>query len=248
MKWNLRRRIENLEQWQRTNGTSFSTQFDKDALTIYLARTYLNARMEPDYGVLEATSAYTRGKAIRNKIYGPIIPSHLNERLRRYTIASGEFELAFGREPDVGDILLYDHILWLHRCEIYCHRFEVFTEAWMRQLPHLPCPLKFEDGRLLKRLSPRKIGADLTWEEDFSVKPDARWFSIPEIKNCDLNDGDRDGMTAAALIFIPRHGGKHQCRPAMVEEVRRANPGPPTHEPTWLRLGEQNLWDSLRPA
>jgi hypothetical protein len=24
-------------------------------------------------------------------------------------------------------------------------------EAWQRQLPHLPCPLKFEEGRLFKR-------------------------------------------------------------------------------------------------
>jgi hypothetical protein len=77
----------------------------KDALTIYVATAYLDATVQPNSLVLEPTNVQSRGEAVRNRLYGPIIPAHLDEHIKRYTRASGEFELAFGREPKAGDTL-----------------------------------------------------------------------------------------------------------------------------------------------
>jgi hypothetical protein len=94
-----------------------ATQFDEDALAIYSAMSYLDATMAPTYHDVEPTTAYIRGQELRDAVYGPIIPAHLDEHLKRYTRASGEFELAFGREPKAGDVLRYEHVALMHSSE-----------------------------------------------------------------------------------------------------------------------------------
>jgi hypothetical protein len=102
----LKHRIQELERLQLSPRPRFSRQFDDDALAIHNCTAYLNARMEPSYHEVEATAIYARGRELRYKLYGQVIPAHLNEHLKRYTRASGEFEMAFGREPRQGDMLL----------------------------------------------------------------------------------------------------------------------------------------------
>ncbi len=75
---------------------------------------YVDATMAPSCHDIEATAAYKRGRELRNVLYGPIIPAHLDEHIKRYTRASGEFELVFGREPKAGDMLRYEEVLVMH--------------------------------------------------------------------------------------------------------------------------------------
>jgi hypothetical protein len=82
-------------------------------------------------------NAYLRGQELRDALYGPIIPATLDEHLKRYTRASGEFELAFGREPKAGDILRLEHVARVHSSENYSREFGRVIEAWQRQLPQL---------------------------------------------------------------------------------------------------------------
>ena len=98
--------------------------------------------MNPSYDELQPTGIYKRGQELRNAIYGPIIPAHDDEHLKRYTRASGEFELAFGREPKAGDILCYEHVEKIHSTENYSRELGRMIEAWNRHLPQLTCPLE----------------------------------------------------------------------------------------------------------
>jgi hypothetical protein len=154
---NLKRRVEELEERRVGRCHRYSTQFDKDALAIYSAMPYLDATMSPNYQDVEPSAAYMRGKQLRNAVYGPIIPAHLDAHLKRYTRASGEFELAFGREPKAGDILRYEQVAFMHRSEDHSAQFGRVIEAWQCQLPRLTCP---EDGRLFRRLAPEKSGEE----------------------------------------------------------------------------------------
>ena len=92
----LRRRLEQLEKTQSPSATN--KQFDEDALAIYCGLRYLDATMDPTYDDVEPSAVYLRGKVLRDRLYGPIIPVYLDQHIERYTRASGEFELAFGRE------------------------------------------------------------------------------------------------------------------------------------------------------
>jgi hypothetical protein len=242
---NLKRRIEELERRQLSPRPRPSAQFDEDALAIYSAMSYLDATVEPTYHDVEPTAAYARGKELRDALYGPIIPAYLDEHIKRYTRASGEFELAFGREPKVGDVLRYEHVAMMHSSENYSNQFGRVIEAWQRQLPQLTCPLKFEDGRLFRRLAPERRGEEPNWEEDVRIQPDLRWLQILEV----LVNTDIEAMlTIPALVFLGVVGVKHRCRPATNEELLRAETESPTKEPTGFMFGRQRFCEMLVEA
>jgi len=179
---------------------------------------------------------------LRDALYGPIIPADLDEHLKRYTRASGEFELAFGREPKVGDTLHFEHVAQLHKSENYSREFGRVSEAWQRQLPQLTCPLKFEDGRLFRRLRPNRLGETPAWEEDLRIQPEERWLSIREV----LSSTDFEKMTTiSAVAFLGVVGVKHQCRPVTEEDFREEVTELPTKEPTVFMFGQQRIKEIL---
>lgn len=206
----LLKRLEKAEEAAKALFPIELSAFDEDALAIYGAMSYLDATMAPSYHDVEPTAVYARGQELRDALYGPIIPAYLDEHLKRYTRASGEFELAFGREPIAGDILHFEHVAQMHSSENYSREFGRVIEAWQRRLPHLTCPLKFEDGRLFRCLRPNKLGEIPTWEEDLRIQPEERWLSIREV----LTDTDFEMMTTiSAIVFLGVVGVKHRCRP-----------------------------------
>ena len=238
---NLKRRVEGLER-RLAKRPSQSIQFDEDALAIYKSMSYLDATMDPTYHDVEPTAAYKRGSELRDALYGPIIPAHLDKHIKRYTRASGEFELVFGREPKAGDILRYEHLALMHSSENYARQLGRMIEAWQRQLPHLACPLKFEDGRLFRRLAPQSRGAKPKWEEDIRIQPDVRWLKIPEV----FANTDFETMrTTSALVFLGVADVKHHCRPATEEDLLPAEKGSPTKEPTGFMFGNQRFCEVL---
>lgn len=211
MKTNLKRRVEALERGRFSRRLRPSAQFDKDALAIYTGTAYVDATVDPDYHEVTPTAVYARGQALRNALYGPIVPAYLDPHIKRYTRASGEFELAFGREPKAGDILSDQHVILMHNPEVYAKHFGQPNEAWQRQLPHLTCPLKFEEGRLFRRLKPTRGGQQGEWEEDYKIQPLERWLTIPEVLS---NTDFEAGLTIPGVVFVGVVGAKHQCRPA----------------------------------
>jgi hypothetical protein len=213
-----------------------------NALAIYSAMSYLDATREPSYHEVEPTATYLRGRELRDALYGPIIPATLDEHLKRYTRASGEFELAFGREPMAGDILHYEHLKLMHSAQNYSREFGRVIEAWQRQLPHLTCPLRFEDGRLFRRLRPERLGEIPKWEQDVRIQPDERWVSIPEV----LASADFESMTTiSSVVFLGVVGVKHHCKPATEEEFRQAETDLPIAAPTGFRFGQQRFREML---
>ena len=238
----LKRRVERLEWRQLTPRPSHSLQFDEDALAIHNAMPYLDATMEPTYHDVEPTPVFVRGKELRDAIYGPIIPAYLDEHIKRYTRASGEFELAFGREPKAGDVLQYEHVAGIHSSENYPREFSRVIEAWQRQLAQLTCPLTFEDGRLFRRLAPVRDGEPAKWEEDVTIQPQLRWLQIPEVL---LKTDFEALLTISAITFTGVVGVKHQCRVATDDEVQRPAKDALIKQPTGFMFAKQRFCELL---
>jgi hypothetical protein len=214
----LARLEQEIERRELASKPRVLTQFDEDALAIYSSMSYLDATVLPSYHDVEPTPAYARGSEVRDALYGPIIPVHLNEHAKRHTRASGEFELAFGREPKAGDILRYRHLQLTHNLENYSRVFGRMIEAWQRQLPELICPLRFEEGRLFRRQTPEKRGVESKWQEDKTIDPMLRWFKIPEIA---ANSELKSNLILPAIVFKGVVGEKHQCKGPTEEDLQR---------------------------
>lgn len=238
----LKRRVEVLERRQLPPPSSHSVQFDEDALAIYDAMSYLDATMTPTYHEVEPTAVYAQGEKLRNLLYGPIIPAYLDEHIKRYTRASGEFELAFGREPNAGDLLRYEHVEMIHSPENYSNHFGRIIEAWQRQLSQLTCPLKFEGGRLFRRHTSGRRAEEPKWEEDVRIQPEMRWLEIPEVL---LNTDFEAMLTLSAIVFLGVVGVKHKCRPATNEELQRTASEFPTKQPAAFMFGNQRFCELL---
>jgi hypothetical protein len=144
-----------------------------------------DATMDPTYHELEPMAIHTKGREVYERRHGAKIPFHLSDHATRSTNASYEFELAFGREPDAGDMLRCYHVgRIVHNPEISSVQFDRLFETWRRQLPRVICPLKFEKDQLFKRL---KSG---DWEEDVTIGAQAKWWGV----ECDVFSRDFDGL------------------------------------------------------
>jgi len=237
----LLKRLEKAEAVAKSLAPLQLSQFDEDALAIYSAMGYLDATMSPSYPEVEPTAACARGKQLRDILYGPIIPANDDEHLKRYTRTSGEFELAFGREPKPGDILTYEDVARVHSAENYSRELGRVIEAWQRRLPDLTCPLKFEEGKLFQRLRPYRRDELPTWEEDIRIQPQERWLSIPVV----LSSSDFETMQIIwAVVFTGVVGAKHQCRAATSEDLQQFKPEL-IRDPTIYRLGQQRFHELL---
>jgi hypothetical protein len=168
----LKTRIEELERRQPAARACVSTQFDKDALELYPIQFELHGKTYPDHTVFEQTSIAIRGRELVHQICGPIIPVHKDPKWNQRTSASREFKCCFEREPVEGDLLRCEHIRVMRGAEMNEIKFSPQIEAWRRQLPHLPCPLKFEDGRLFRR---QRNGE---WVEAVEVSWRAHWWGV----------------------------------------------------------------------
>jgi hypothetical protein len=98
------------------------------------ARELAPSLLHLDVTFARPTATYLRGRELRDALYGPITPATLDEHLKRYTRASGEFELAFGREPMAGDILHYEHLKLMHSAQNYSREFGRVIEACMSRV------------------------------------------------------------------------------------------------------------------
>lgn len=215
------------------------SQCDEDALTIYRGLAYLTSprtgwQVQPSSWDLHGNSIYERGQELSFQI-NPIIPAHLDEPFKRSTCDSREFEYAFGREPQAGDILRYKHVEWVHHKQLRELDCQEFSEAWQRRLSGLLCPKKFEDGHLFIHCRRRIDGQDEeAWVQDDSDTPRAVWSLILDVLRYDV--GERLDVDAVrGLIFLgvgsrKQCGGfvehQHRCRPATVEELQQIDPDP----------------------
>jgi hypothetical protein len=218
---NLKRRVEELERRQLAPGASYSAQFDDDALTIYRGMPYLDGTTVPSYDKVQPTEIYARGRELHEKRYGRIIPAHLDPHLKRCTLASAEFEFVFEREPEAGDLLRFEHVGALHSPHVKAFYFCEFIAAWERQLSHLDCPLRFEEGALFKRSMPERRMQDARWVQDSSIASDEKWWGIECAFNWSLGESTLVADTGMAIVFLglSAANGKHRCRPATKEEM-----------------------------
>jgi hypothetical protein len=165
---------------------------------LYGGAVYLRASMSLDYRDLESTEVYHRGRELHERLHGPVVPAHLDHALNRATSASLAFEAAFGREPKAGDRLSRADVQRAWGSE-NLEVIQRFIDAWNRQLPHLPCPLKITDSRVYRRV---KDGA---WGEAADQSPESHW-----------QDVEREaGGSEGRLDFVEFLGvvdGKHKCK------------------------------------
>ena len=230
----LKRRIEELELRQLPPRASHSVQFDEDAVQLYDMAFELHGQVHPDWRTIREAPIGIRGEELQRQKYGPIIPVHECPGWSQWTHSSSEFRHCFNREPVEGDLLRWEHVRAMRGPEINEIKFGDQIEAWQRQLPHLPCPLKFEEGRLFKR---QRNG---DWFEAVDVSWRARWWGV----ECDArgapgdwaygtcpelwSDPDPNPLARMASIlavtFLGVIDGKNACRPATDDELRRPEP------------------------
>jgi hypothetical protein len=186
------------------------SQDDCDALTLYRGCRWLRASMVPGSSDLEASAAYARGRELAGQVEKPF------DFAGASSAASRKFAVLFGRLPERGDILRFSQLQVLPAFEQYLH--EEFIAAWTRQLPDLPCPLRFSDGRLLKRERiSAKTSDPLRWHayEDICL-PERDWRAIQEEAGADSPN------RISGVVFLD---GVH-CRPATERELREDHTAP----------------------
>lgn len=192
------------------------TQYERDCLALYNGEVYLTAQMWPDYQDLERTEAYKRGQEIHYRFFGPPIPAHLDERLKRDTTASLCFLVIHGREPKPGDILRYEELVEIWAGE-RAKGIKRFGEAWARQIPNLPFPLKFEEGKFYYRSANSKPPGQ--WVEDDEHDPHSEWAGIQREAFglgpawSEASDFD-DRIAIRAVVFVEgEESGRYRIQP-----------------------------------
>jgi hypothetical protein len=193
-------------------------QRDDDAILLYSMAFELNGRTHPDWSTFSATSIAARGKELRDNIYGPIVPLHEDPTYSRRTDASGEFQRCFYREPRAGDLLRWEHVRTMRGPEMQASELLPQIEAWHRQLPDLPCPIKVLDGQVFKR------ARDGSWFEDNSPTWFDYWDRVEDEANAAREDASlqlASDSDVLGVTFLGLVNGKHRCRPATEEELRQ---------------------------
>ena len=84
-------------------------------------------------------------------------------------------------------------------------------------------------------------GEEPKWKEYAEFHWAQRWFAIPEV----FAGSHEAGAPILAVVFLGVVGGKHQCRPATAEELRRPDPETPIKEPTGFMFANQRFHDLL---
>jgi hypothetical protein len=188
------------------------SQYDEDCLRVYQVTTWLTARMNPSYCDIEHTAFYTRGSELHDMLYGPIIPYHLDAKAQRQNRASIAFESIHGREPVEGDILRYEEVERANSPKLYESMVKEFEKAWMRHLPDLTFPFRFEDGKLYKRCGGH--GVPVTWEEDQGIQARWRWYGIEaEAVGTWSVPRPPDPPGIRAVVFIESPDMKYRTKP-----------------------------------
>jgi hypothetical protein len=189
---------------------------DEDALILFGGAGYLHGGMTPSSSELGATAIYKRGAELWQGRSEPVLAADADPRSKRATLASLEFEWVFGREPEAGDTLTSAQVYESRSSEEIELEYGMFIEAWKRQLPELPCPLRLQAGRLFRRVASKsEEGAE--WQEAVDVYGPAHWRFVEY-------EASRDLMRArgvhqlektphiAAVVFSGVVDGRHLCK------------------------------------
>ncbi len=161
---------------------------------------------------MERTPFYNRGSDVRDALYGPIIPSHLDPEYKRRTFASIKFEGIHGRVPQPGDILRYEEVAETYRGERIKAEVERVQGAWARRLPETPCPFRYEEGKML-------IHQDNgTWKANWGDDVPTEWCCIEDEAfgrdhGCYLTKVIPELPTIEAVVFIESKDGKRRTKP-----------------------------------
>lgn len=106
---------------------------DVDAITLYRGSSWVTFGMRPNYADLAATAAFRRGRAL---IDAAGDCAAVNVKADPLPMDAPRLDVS--RSELMAGVLRF--------------LFEKFIEAWQRQIPELPCPLRINDGRIEKRL------------------------------------------------------------------------------------------------
>ena len=188
---------------------------DLDALILYSGGRWLTARMTPDYHDMEGLGIYKRGEELHEARFGKIIPAHEDPAFQRSTAASLAFQIAFGREPDPGDVLRYTDVEARHRENV--DDMVLFVDVWNRRLSNLPCPFRVEGNKLFCRTKPGRRGEEPYWEEDYRTAEYGWWRIECEALGVYAGASPSEDYrpTLSCIEFAGVVDGKHQCGPKM---------------------------------
>jgi hypothetical protein len=222
----LKSRIAKLEKHNRFRACRPLTQDDQDALNLYLGTQLLEGEVQLDFGDLERTRFFQRGRDLGDEMHGPVLPAHLDDHLKRCSSASNQFEEAFGCEPRAGDVLRFTDVQasWTD----YLGHVSRFVEAWSRQLPSVPCPVKVENGGLhwhdsQGRWHESRDDSERTWRNvercALGIYCEGRPSPEELAEHRRLEARLNELHPILAVTFLGVIKGKHRCRPATPDEI-----------------------------
>jgi len=128
--------------------------------------------------------------------------------------------MVHGREPKVGEILTYEDLekAWPRERKLREMEVSLFCEAWGRRVPGLPCPLKWEGGKLFRR-SAASQGRE--WVEYTGDYPRRNWacveqevLNIPDYYGYWGMDAPLDApLRVRAVRFVESEDGRQRAEP-----------------------------------
>jgi hypothetical protein len=117
------------------------SEYDQDALTLYRGQAFIDARMTPSYLELERTPIFRRGA----ELAAELAESEERDRAgQRQRIAGLLARLALGEWQNRVAALM---VVAIVRGDL-----QRYQQAWERQLPELPFPIRIDGTRFLYRV------------------------------------------------------------------------------------------------
>lgn len=186
---------------------------DEECLFLYGKGPSIHYRIA-GHEAFYASEAYRRGGEVRDRLYGPIIPTHLDPHAKRSTGASLYFELVHGREPVAGDVFRRSGLEARYSPERARAAIEKFGKLWTKWIPGTVFPFKWEDGKPWHLAHEPDRRCDEWVPGSVGGEVDSAWRWVAGCALWPEGEGRPNGrpeITATAVRFLGIVGGKHRC-------------------------------------
>lgn len=198
------------------------TPFDKDCLVIKRMVPLIYS-YSPNSRDIHETDVGKRGWEICQTL-NPIVPYHLDpfqqqqSRFRRCHQAYMQFHILRRRLPVPGDALQQQEIERRWGVQVMARVVGEFRAAWLRRLPQLPCPVKFDQDRVWCRSAESNRSEEI-WEQDYIPQTAPEIWPLIEAEALGKESSPgKNRPTLSAIVFREDEAGNCYTEPLKVAQ------------------------------
>jgi hypothetical protein len=201
----------------KVQGEQRLTPYDRDCLLIQsmIPLTYAYA---PNVGDIESTEVGKRGWELRTAVH-PIVPLHEDpfhqqgQRFQHCHNAYLHFYFLHHQFPGPGDVLHQKDVEARWGVQVVAHEVAAFRAAWARRLSQLPCPVKFDQGRVWLRPADSKPREEI-WEESYIPETAPEIWTLIEAEALGKEvSPTEERATISAFVFREDEAGNYYIEP-----------------------------------